>query len=160
MRCLYCNKRLWLIFWKERTFCSKLHEAAYHDGQSAMNRLIEFTRPAEAPKSEPKMPQVRPDVVPPICNFIVDQTRPKPVAADLAATPVLLEAEPFVGTVQFPSTNRGVIASTFDSPTEPAAEIPTIANEWIAACRVPSKRSRRILARPAAFSSRTHRRRR
>src|SRR5580693_9258376 len=42
MHCLYCKKRLWLFFSKEREFCSKLHEATYHEELSAMNRLMEF----------------------------------------------------------------------------------------------------------------------
>jgi len=172
MHCLYCNKRLWLFFSKEQPFCSKLHEAAYHDELSAMRRLMEFTVPVEPPKGpatadqirsqrerESRIPMVWPVAVPPLCNFIVDRG-PKPVTADLAATSVPLEAEPFTGPIQFPSSSRGVIGFTLDSAIEPAGEIAAIPNERIAACHVRSKRSRRTPPRnPAAFSSRTHRRR-
>src|SRR3984957_13564338 len=61
MHCLYCNKRLWLFFSKERLFCSKLHEAAYYDELSAMDRLKEFTVPA-GPAERPR--DRRPETVP------------------------------------------------------------------------------------------------
>jgi hypothetical protein len=169
MYCLYCKKRLWMFFSKERLFCSKLHEAAYHDGLSAMNRLMEFSVPVEPPKGpatadqkrslrerESRMPMVWPVDVPPLsnlmlCNLVVTWGR-KPVAADLAATAVLLEPEPFAGPIQFPSSSKGLIAVTLDLAAEP--------DERIAVCRVQSKRGRRIPPQgPAAFSSRTHRRR-
>src|SRR5277367_4389467 len=101
MYCLYCKKRLWMFFSKERLFCSKLHEAAYQDGLSAVNRLMEFTASPEPPKS-PATP-VCPAPVQPLCNLAVTWGRPKPVAADLAASTVLLEAEPFARPIQFPS---------------------------------------------------------
>jgi hypothetical protein len=173
MHCLYCNKRLWLFFSKERRFCSKLHEAAYHDELLAMHRLMEFTVPAEPPKGPATADQKRSQrerdsripiawlvAVPQLCNFIVEPGRPKPITADLATTSVPLEAEPFSGPIQFPSSNRGVIGFTLDSAIESAGEIAAIPNERIAACHVRSNRSRRIPPRsPAAFSSRTHRRR-
>jgi hypothetical protein len=173
MHCLYCQKRLWTFFSKERMFCSKLHEAAYHDALSAMNRLMELAVPGEPRKGpatpdqkrsgrerELRTPMVCPVAVPPICNLVVEQGRPKPVAAVLTATAVPLECVPFAGPIQFPSRRIGLIPLTPDPATEHAAQIATTANEWIAACRVQSKRSRRIPARrPAAFSSRTHRRR-
>jgi hypothetical protein len=172
MHCLYCNKRLWLFFSKERVFCSKLHEAAYHDGLSAMNRLMEFTtvaveRPALSAPRERKLSEIYREskidwafsvAVPSLCNLVVDLDYPRPVTPDPAAA-LLLEALPFAGSIQHPETSRGLIAFTLDSVIEPE-QISTIANERIAACRVQSKRSRRIDPRsPAAFSSRTHRRR-
>src|SRR5271170_5247154 len=110
MHCLYCKKRLWLFFSKERLFCSKLHEAAYHNEQSgsAMRRLMEFTVPVEPPKGpatadqkrsqrerESRIPMVWSVDVPPLCNFVVVWGHPKPVSADLAATNIPLEAKPF-----------------------------------------------------------------
>jgi hypothetical protein len=59
MHCLYCNKRLWLFFSKERLFCSKVHEAAYYDELSAMDRLMEFTVPAEPTKGPASAEQKR-----------------------------------------------------------------------------------------------------
>jgi hypothetical protein len=172
MHCLYCNKRLWLFFLKERLFCSKRHEVAYHDGLSAMNRLMEFTVPVERsalplPQDrklseiylEPKIHWALSVAVPPLCNFAVDQDRPKPIPPD-SATALLLEAVPLAGPVQFPSSGSGVIAFILDSATEPAQKIASIANETIVACRVRSRHGRRVPPRcPAAFSSRTHRRR-
>jgi len=171
MHCLYCKKRLWLIFSKDRLFCSKLHEVAYQDAMSAINRLKEFTAPVEPPvgpstadqkrshgERESRIPMVWPVGAPPVCNFIVEWSRPKLVATDLAATSVPLEATPFDGPIQFPASNIGLIALTLDSATQPAQEITTIANERFTVCRVQSKRRHRIpLRSPAAFSSRTHR---
>jgi hypothetical protein len=172
MYCLYCKKRLWMFFSKERLFCSKLHEAAYQDGLSAMNRLMEFSVPVESPKGpatadqkrsrrerESRMPMVWPVDVPPLCNLVVTWGR-KPVAADLAANAVLLDPEPFAGPVQFPSSSRGLIAVTLDLAAEPAPELAAIPDERNPVCRVQSKRARRIPRQgPTAFSSRTHRRR-
>jgi hypothetical protein len=173
MHCLYCNKRLWLLFSKERAFCSKLHEDAYQDELSAMRRLTEFTVPVvrqalPAPENRrlseiyraSTMPPIPPVAVPPLCNFVVDQGRPKPVTPDLAATTVLLEAKQFAAPIQFPSGSRSLIALTLDSAIGAAGEIATTATERIAPCRVQSKRSRRIPPpSPTAFSLRTHRRR-
>jgi hypothetical protein len=148
MHCLYCQKRLWMLFSKERLFCSKLHEAAYQEGLSAMNRLMEFTASPEPPKSPAtsRVPLGVP-MVQPLCNLVVTWGRPKPVAADLSAITVSPEAEPFARPIQFPS-----------SATEPAAEIATTASQTVAACcRVRPNRNRRIP--PTAFASRTHRRR-
>ena len=171
MHCLYCKKRLWLFFSKKRVFCSKVHETAYHEELSAMNRLREFTLLVEqptlpAPRNR-KLSEIYREsqiqwalsAVVPLCNFAVDQSRQKPVTPD-PATVLLLGAVSFVGSIQFPSSQTGVIAIGPDSVTEPAREITAIGNEGVAACRVHSKRSRRLPARsPAAFSLRTHRRR-
>jgi hypothetical protein len=170
MHCLYCKKRLWLFFIKG-PFCSKLHEVAYHDEQSgaAMHRLMESAIPVEPPAipaalaqvhRESKIPRVQPVAVPSLCNFFVERDRPKPVALDLAATAVLPEAEPFTGLIQFPSSSRSVVDLTLDSATQPAGETRARVNETNAACRLQSRRSRRIPPRsPAEFSLRTHRRR-
>jgi hypothetical protein len=56
---------------------------------------------------------------------------------------MLLEAEPFTGQIQFPSSRRSMIAFTLDSAIEPARDIaPT--KERIAVCRVQSRRGHRI----------------
>jgi hypothetical protein len=51
MQCLYCNKRLGLLSFKKRPFCSEPHEVAYHDEQSevAMRRMMDplFRVPVE-----------------------------------------------------------------------------------------------------------------
>jgi hypothetical protein len=152
MHCLYCKKRLWLFFSKEEPFCSKVHEAAYYDELSAMRRLIEFTDPV-------KPPAIPPLAVPPLCDFVVERGCPKPVTADLV-TADLVTAEPFASAIQFPQSVKSVIAFAVDSATEPAAEIVELVNATMGTCRVRPKRSRRIAPRtPAAFSSRTHRRR-
>jgi hypothetical protein len=142
MYCLYCKKRLWMLFSKERLFCSKSHEASYQEGLSAMNRLMEFTASPEPPKgpATSRVPLGVPMVQPP-CNLVVTWGRPKPVAADLPAITVSPEAEPFARPIQFPSS---AIAATV---------IQTVA----ACCRVRPNRNRRIP--PTAFASRTHRRR-
>lgn len=172
MYCLYCKKRLWTLFSKERLFCSKLHEAAYQDGLSAMNRLMEFTVPAEPPNGpatgdqkrsqrerESRMPMLWTVAVPPLCNLVLTWGRPKPVATPLAASVVLPEAEAFTGPVEFPSSSRSLIACALDVAIEPAQEL-AVPNERTAVCRVQSKRGRRIPSQsPTAFSSRTHRRR-
>lgn len=171
MHCLYCKKRLWLIFSKERVFCSKLHEAAYHDELSAMNRLMEFTpveRPAlPTPRNRPLSELYHESMinwalsvaVPPLCDLAVERGSPKPIPPGPAAA-LRLGAEPFAGSIQFPSSNGRVIAFALDSVAEPAGEIATRANETIGACRLRSKHSRRIPPRgPAAFSLRTHRQR-
>jgi hypothetical protein len=169
MHCLYCKKRLWLFFSKERLFCSSLHEAAYHDELSAMNRLVEFTVAVEPPpdcpatadqkrtqrERESRVPMMTPmtgsAVVPPLCNFVGEPGRPQPVPCDLPATAPTLEAKLFAGQIQFPSS----IARILDYATGHAREITPIAT-----CRIQSKRSRRVPApSPAAFSLRTHRRR-
>jgi hypothetical protein len=143
---MYCKKRLWLFFSKEEPFCSKVHEAAYYDELSAMRRLMEFTDPIEPPA-------IPPLAVPPLCDFVGERGRLEPVTADLVTAPVLFEAQPFAGPIQFPS-------SGLDSVSEPAAEIVEIASATIGPCRARPRRSRRIAPRsPAAFSSRTHRRR-
>jgi len=170
MHCLYCNKRLWLFFSKKRLFCSKLHQVAYHDELSAMNRLMEFTVLEEpsaipAPRNQKlskidsayKTSPIPPVAAPPLCNFVV-QPGPKPALPDLPATAVLLEAEPFAGPIQLPSGSKGLIALPVASATEPAGEIAAMANETIAACGGQSKRSRRT-PRSSAASSRTNRRR-
>jgi hypothetical protein len=173
MHCLYCNKRLWLFFSKERLFCSKLHEAAYYDELSAMDRLMEFTVPAEPPKGpasaeqkrsqrehESRVPMVWPVDVPPLCNFVGELGRPKPVAPELAATAVRPEAEPFAGKIQTPSSRSGLIAFTLQSAIEVDGEIATMADERTTFCRVRPKRGRKTSPQsPGAFSSRTHRRR-
>src|ERR1700722_8214717 len=117
MHCLYCHKRLWLFFSKERLFCSKLHEAAYYDQLSAMDRLMEFTVPAEPPKGpasaeqkrsqrerESRIPMVCPVAVPPLCNFVGQWGRQNPVPPDPVAAAVRLETEPFAGQIQNPSS--------------------------------------------------------
>ena len=156
MRCLHCNKRLWL-FSSKRLFCSKLHEDAYRDGMAAMNRLMEFTVPLETtplPGPALKMPAFPPVTVPPLCGSVLGWGRPKPVGLD-AADALHLDAVLFAGPVQIPSIQRDLFPVTRDSAIEPA-DAP---NERMAACRVQSKRSRAIPARsPAAFSARTHRR--
>jgi hypothetical protein len=165
MRCLYCNKRLWLAFSKERVFCSKQHQAAYHDELSAMRRLMEFTVSVEPPAIVELRNQkpskidcaIPPVAVPPLCNFVVERG-PEPAIPDLPATAVLLEAEPFSGPIQLPSGSMGLVVFTLASATEPAGEIAAIANERIAACRVQSKRSRRT-QRSSAAKSRTKRQR-
>lgn len=173
MYCLYCKKRLWMIFSKERLFCSKLHEAAYQDGLSAMNRLMEFTVSGEPPKGpstgdqkrsqrerESRIPLVWTVAPPPLGNLVLTWGRPKAVATDTAATAVLLEAVPFTRPIEFPSSSKGLIACSLDVAIEPAQELEATPNERIAACRVQSKRGRRIPPQsPTAFSSRTHRRR-
>jgi hypothetical protein len=180
MHCLYCKKRLWLFFSKERLFCSSLHEAAYHDELSAMNRLVEFTVAVEPPPNGPAtadqkrtqrerdsrvplmtaMTAAWQDVVPSPCNFVVEQGRPQPVPCDLPATALTLEAKLFAGQIQFPAS----ITCILDSATSPAREIRPIEiapiEDTFSACRSQSKRSRRISpSAPAAFSLRTHRRR-
>jgi len=179
MQCLYCDKRLGLFSFKKRPFCSELHEVAYHDERSglAMRRVLDpLFMVLQSPPSIPatpdlKLPQIdREPTIPPVqrvavswlCNLVVEQGRPKPVAPDLAAAAVLLEAETFSGpVVQRPSSRMGVIAFTQDSAIEPAGEIAAEGNPTIAACRVQSRSSRRFLPRSsAAFGSRTHRRRR
>jgi hypothetical protein len=163
MHCLYCKKRLWTFFCKERLFCSSLHEAAYHDELSAMNRLVEFTVAVQPPPNGPatadqkrtqrehdsRVPLMASMMIPPLCNFVAEQGRPQPVPCDLPVIAPMLEAKLFGGRIQFPSS----IACILDSATEPAREImPT--------CRIQSKRGRRLPPRsPAAFSLRTHRRR-
>lgn len=95
-----------------------------------MNRLMEFTVPVEPLKGiataeqkrsqrerESRIPMVWPSVVPPpivppLCNFIVEQGHPKLVTADLAVSAVPLGAESFAGQIQFPSSNMGLIALT------------------------------------------------
>jgi hypothetical protein len=159
MRCLHCNKRLWL-FSSKRLFCSKLHEDAYRDGMAAMNRLMEFTVPLQTPPLPGpalKMPAFPPVAVPPLCGSIMGWGRPKPVGLDPAGA-LLLEAVLFTGPVQIPSIQRDVFAVIRDSAIEPAQEMADAPNERMAVCRVQSKRSRGIPARPAAFSARTHRR--
>ena len=146
MHCLYCKKRLWLFFSREGSFCSKVHEAAYYDELSALRRLMEFGNPLEPPA-------IPPLAVPPLCDFIIGRACPKPLPADLVAAAGLVVAQPFVGPIQF-------LSSGLDSVTEPAPEIVELVSATMAACRVRPKRSRRIAPRtPAAFSSRTHRRR-
>jgi len=173
MHCLYCKKRLWLFFSKERVFCSKLHETAYHEELSAMNRLREFTVPVERPAiSAPRnrklseiyraseTPAIPPSVVPSLCGFVGELRRPKSVTPDPAANAAVLEAKPFAGSIQFPLSSRSLIPLSLTSATEPAGEIATIANDPVAGCRVKSIHSRRIPPRtPTAFSLRTHRRR-
>jgi hypothetical protein len=174
MQCLYCKKRLWLAFSKERVFCSTLHEAAYHDELSAMNRLMEFTVVSEPPPTglatadqkrsqrerDSRIPMVWPVDVPAPCDLVVECGRPKPVTADLAAINVPLEAEPFTGPILFPSSSTGLIAFTLDCAANPAREIAAIPNGRIAVCRVQSKRGHRIRPQsPTSFSARTHRRR-
>ncbi|MGD0133867.1 MAG: hypothetical protein ABSE57_17595 [Bryobacteraceae bacterium] len=176
MHCLYCKKRLWLFFSKERLFCSSLHEAAYHDELSAMNRLVEFTVTAEPPPNGPAtadqkrtqreresrlpmltaMTMASPAAVPPLCSFVVERGQPQPVPCDLPATASPLEAKLFGGQIQFPSCQL-LSAST-------AREITPIGirqiEDTFSACRTQSKRSRRVPpTTPAAFSLRTHRRR-
>jgi hypothetical protein len=171
MHCLYCKKRLWLIFSKDRVFCSKLHEAAYHDELSAMNRLMEFTVPVDrqalpAPRNRTLSEIYRESTInwalsvaaPPLYDLLVEPDRPKPIPPDPAAA-LRLDAVPFARSIQFPSSNSGVIALVLDSATETGGEIATRANETIGACRLRSKHSRRMPSRgPAAFSLRTHRR--
>jgi hypothetical protein len=155
MHCLYCNKRLWLLFSKKRLFCSKLHEVAYQDGLAVMRRLMELAVPVEPPANPP----IPPIAAPALRNFVIERGGPKPIPPDPAAV-LRLEAVPFAGRIEFPSSNRGLIAVTLDSATEPVGEIATIANERVASCRVQSKGRRRIPPQsPAAFSLRTHRRR-
>jgi hypothetical protein len=172
MHCLYCHKRLWLFFSKERLFCSKLHEAAYYDELSAMDRLMEFTVPAEPPKGpatadqkrsqrehESRIPMAWPVAIPPLCNFVGNLGRPKPVAPDFAAAAVRLEAEPFAGKIQTPSSRSGLIAFTLPSAIEADGEIATMADERTTFCRVRPKRGRKTSPQsPGAFSSRMHRR--
>jgi hypothetical protein len=171
MHCLYCKKRLWLFFSKDRQFCSALHEAAYHDELSAMNRLLEFKDPEERPAlpaprnrtlSEIYRASVTPPippVVPPLCSFAGELGRANPVIPDPAGN-LLLGNIPFAGQIQFPSSRSLLIAFTLDSVNEPAGEIASTANQLLTVCRVHTKRSRRVAPRsPAAFSSRTHRRR-
>lgn len=163
MQCLYCKKRLWLFFSEERPFCSKLHEVAYHDEVSAMRRLTEFKDPTEPPAIRARIDRqsrTQPIAVPPVCNFVVERCLPKPAAAALAESPVLLEAEPFDAPIQFPSSRRSLVGFTLEFATEPCEYVAVLPNETGVTCRVPSKRSRRIPPRsPAAFSLRTHRRR-
>jgi hypothetical protein len=163
MHCLYCHKRLWLFFSKERAFCSKLHEAAYYDELSAMNRLMEFTVPVEPPAlpaprdrklseiyRESKIDWALSVAVPPLCKLVVDLDYPRPVTPEPAAR-LLLQALPFARPIQLPDTSGGLIAFTLDSVIEP---------EQISTIAIKRKRSRRIDQRnPVAFSSRTHRRR-
>jgi hypothetical protein len=169
MHCLYCKKRLWLFFSKEREFCSKRHQAAYHDELSAMQRLTEFTVPVELPKGpltadqtrsqrqrDSRLPMLWPVAVPPMCNLVVTWERPKPIAADPAAGSVPLQEEPFAGSIRFPSTSKNLIAFSLASEVEPAQET---ANDMALACRVKSKRRRTDPRSSGAFSSRTHRRR-
>ena len=165
MHCLYCKKRLWLFFSKERLFCSNLHEAAYYDELSAMNRLVEFTVAVEPPPNGPatadqkrtqrerdsRVPLMTSMMNPPLCNFVVERGRPQPVPCDLPATAPALEAKLFAGQVQFSSvgTTREITP----------IEIRPI-EDTFSACRVSLKRSRRVPpSSPAAFSLRTHRRR-
>lgn len=160
MRCLHCNKRLWL-FSSKRLFCSKLHEDAYRDGMAAMNRLMEFTVPLETPAipgpASRRLP-IPPVAVPPVCKSITECSRPKPIRLDPAGA-LLLEAVMFTRPVQFPTIQMGLFAVTRDSAIEPAQEIADAPNERMAVCRVQSKRSRGIPTRSsAAFSARTHRR--
>jgi hypothetical protein len=167
MHCLYCKKRLWLFFSKEEPFCSKVHEAAYYDELSAMRRLIEFKDPVEAPVIPAPRNRTLTEIyresttrtIPPLCDFVSERACPKPFAAGLN-TADLVTAQPFASAIQFPQSVKSVIAFTPASATEPAEEIVEIARETIGSCRVRSRRSRGIAPRtPAAFSSRTHRRR-
>ncbi len=183
MQCLYCNKRLGLFSSKKRPFCSELHEVAYQDERSglAMRRVMDplfivLQEPPSIPatldlklfpidRDSTTLPVQRVAVqraaVSWLCNFVVEQRRPKPVPPDLAAAAVLLEAEPFTGPVQRPSSSMGAIASTLDSAAEPAGEIAAEGDPAMAACRVQPKGSRRFLRRSSpAFGSPTHRRRR
>src|SRR5271154_120955 len=98
MNCLYCKKRLWMYFSKKPPFCSKVHEAAYHDEMSAMRRLVEYTVPFGTPaipvrrsqklsqntrgSGTPAMPPV---VVPPLGHLVVEWGRPKPIPPPAAA---------------------------------------------------------------------------
>jgi hypothetical protein len=167
MHCLYCKKRLWLFFSKEEPFCSKVHEAAYYDELSAMRRLVEFKDPVEPPAIPAPRNRTLSEIyrestaraIPPLCHFVSERPCPKPVAAGLI-TADLVTAQPFASAIQFPSSVKSVIAVTPASAIEPAAEIVEIASETIGPCRIRPRRSRRIATRsPAAFSSRTHRRR-
>jgi hypothetical protein len=181
MHCLYCKKRLWLFFSKERLFCSSLHEAAYHDEMSAMNRLVEFTVAVGPPPDGPTtadqkrtqreresrvplmtaMTMAWPDVVPPLSNFVLERDRPQPVPCDLPATAPTLEAKLFAGRIQFPSCQLLSASTSREiAPIEiRPIEIKPI-EDTFSACRSQSKRSRRISpSTPAAFSLRTHRRR-
>jgi hypothetical protein len=158
-----------MFFSKERPFCSKLHEAAYHDELSAMNRLVEFTLPTEQPAlpaprkrtlseiyRESKINWALSTAVPPLCNLVEARDRPVPVTPHPAA--LLLEAAPFAGPIQFPSSSQDLIAFTLNSATEPAPEM--TAHQTMAGCGVPSKPRRRVPPRnPTAFGLRTHRRR-
>jgi hypothetical protein len=170
MHCLYCKKRLWLFFSKEREFCSKLHEATYHEELSAMNRLMEFTSPSERAALPERRNQTLSEIyreskinwalsvaVPALCNLVLERPRPKVTPLN-PANAVVVDALPFAGSIKFPSSSGRVVAFTLDSVIEPE-QISTIANQRTAACRVQSKRRRRIdPPSPAAFSSRTHRR--
>jgi hypothetical protein len=173
MHCLYCKKRLWLLFSKDRQFCSNLHEASYHDEMSAMNRLAEFKVAVEPPPNGPatadqKRTQRERDsriplawsTVPPLSNLIVERGLLRPVPSNLPATALRLEAKPFAAPLQFPSSSRSLIAGPLDFAAEPAPETTTTAKDSFGACRIQSKRSRRVPPRsPGAFSLRTHRRR-
>jgi hypothetical protein len=147
MHCLYCKKRLWLFFSKQRVFCSNRHEVAYNDELAAMNRLIEFTARVE-PKANPPIPPVP---VPTLCNLVVERGCLKPTPPHTAVS-VLFEAALFAGRIQFPSSSGGLIAFTLDSAPRP--EIAPITIETVAACRVQSNRSRRT-PRSSADTSRT-----
>jgi hypothetical protein len=95
-----------------------------------------------------------------VCNFIGELGRPKPVTPYLAAIAVQLEAEPFAGQIQNPSSRSGLIAFTLQSAIGADGEIATIADERITVCRVRPKRDRKTSRQsPGAFSSRMHRRR-
>lgn len=163
MNCLYCNKRLWWFFFKKGQFCSKQHEAAYHDQVSAMSsRLKDFPlfemSPAIAPprlqtpakiESESKTPAIAPAADPPLCNFIGEQSA-TPAVLDLPATIVRLEARPFTAPIQLPSGSRVRIAFTAFSESQTSEEA-TVGP-------VPAKRSRRPAKRSSGAGPRTSRR--
>src|SRR5277367_324332 len=98
MYCLYCKKRLWKFFSKERLFCSKLHEAAYQQEElSTINRLIEFvSRPEPPALPAPRNREVSEiyregekssiSMGPPSSNIFFELwSRPKPIPPDAAA---------------------------------------------------------------------------
>ena len=136
MHCLYCKKRLWLFFSKERVFCSNRHEVAYNDELSAMNSFMEFIARVE-PTANPAIP---PATVPPLCNLVAEQGRLKPTPPH-AAVSVPFEAALFAGRIQFPSSIGSLIEFTLDSAPRP--EVAPIANETVAAGGVHSMRSQR-----------------
>lgn len=167
MHCLYCQKRLWRFFSKERLFCSKSHEIAHREELSAIESLIEFVSRPEppAPPAPParrnrslalihlrnKVPTKPVNAVPRVSNFLAESPRPKPIAPGPPVTR-LLETIPFAGTIRFPSTNLVGVPFNWACVTEPAGEIDALPDVAATSRRAPPKRGRRAPSRNKAAS--------
>jgi hypothetical protein len=82
MRCLYCNKRLWLSPFRQSSFCSKLHEIWYQEEQAgeAIRRLVtDLPQPAPRPAKRQEPPAEEPAFEPPPpAGFLVEWNSVQP----------------------------------------------------------------------------------